>query len=55
MCKFAPIRCTSHSNFVIARGEAPRQSRAAQTALDCFAALAMTKGGGVTRFGMHNA
>ena len=29
--------------FVIARGEAPRQSRVVQDALDCFASLAMTK------------
>ena len=29
-------------SFVIARGKAPRQSRAARAALDCFAALAMT-------------
>ena len=33
---FAPI--------VIANGEAVKQSRAPLTALDCFAALAMTKG-----------
>jgi hypothetical protein len=44
----SPWRCCAAedpASFVIARGEAPRQSRAVRAALDCFATLAMTKRG----------